>query len=159
MSGNKHPHLREVIEEDSRYEWISLSFSGFGIANQVDSENFSYGSPVLDDLSFWLKGTACKSEFGTYSFESVRVNLSSVDSNCLENLVGDRPLGSINYYDSEFVNINLSIMPQIYSNLLSLIASDIELLNIRVAIPVWKVKEAKVLPILKYQLIYEKEAS
>ena len=158
MSGRKHPHLSDVIEEGSSYEWISLSFSGFGIADQVDSENFSYGSPVTDDLDFWLKGTACRSDFGTYSFESVRANLSSVDSNCLENLVGDYPLGLINYYEPEFVNINLPLKSQIYNNLLSLIASDIKLLNIRVAIPIWKVKEAKVLPILKYQLIYKKEA-
>ena len=159
MKDQKHPSLREIIDENLMYEWLSLKVTGFGIADQVDSTNFAYDDyDVTEDMSFWLIGAACKSEFETYSFESVRINLISVDYHCLEYLQGERPLGLINYYDPENVQINLSLKPQIYNNLLSLIAGDISLLDIRIAIPVWKEKEAKVLPVLKYQVVYKQEA-
>lgn len=158
MQINKHPTLREVIEENIPYEWMSLEFCGFGIADQVDATDFADESSVEDDLSFWLKGAACKSEFHTYSFEAIRINLSSVDEHDVEYLVGERPLGLINYYDSENVQINLPLKSPIYKNLFLLVASDISSLNIRIAIPIWREKEAKVLPILKYQLFYEKDA-
>jgi hypothetical protein len=156
VSGHHHPSLDEVIKDDSSYEWISLKIIGFAIGDYADAEHAEFNSSVSDP-SFSLQSSACISEYGTYSFKSVHINLSLVSSESLEKLEGKTPLGLVNYYDPEMVHINLPLKPQIYNNLLALIVSDISLLKITVAIPIWKDKEAKCLPLEKYQVMYKKE--
>lgn len=149
-----HPSLEEVLNEDADYEWLSLNIIGFYLGDYADS-NWSKGdisSPV-----FYIHSSFCESEYGTYYFKNATINILLSTIASIENLEGEYPLGSCNYFDSEKAFINIPLKPQIYNNLLTVISNDINLLTIRIALPIWKDENIKCLPILKYQVMYKYE--
>jgi hypothetical protein len=149
-----HPSLKEVVTENSNYEWLEANISGFYIGDFVDSENQT-GS--ISSPSFNIFSKSSESEYGTFSYQEATIFIEQADENELQNLIGEFPVGNINYYDSARTFITLKINDKIYNNLLVLLTSNIKFLSIKVAIPVWDDKEAKCLPLLKYQITYKEE--
>ncbi len=147
-----HPSLENILQERCSYEWLDLIITGFFLGDFVDAEN-EKGS--ISSPRFNLFSGASESEHGTYSFENTTIQIEQSDESELQNLNGEKPIGSINYYDAENVGVTIKINEKLYSNLCYLLTNNIENVSLKIAIPVWGNAEAKCLPLLKYKLTYE----
>jgi len=149
-----HPSLDEVLKEHCNYEWLETDISGFFIGDFADSEN-EKGS--ISRPEFLMFSNASESEYGSISFERAIISIYLAKDDELQNLKGDTPLGSINYYDKDDSGININVSSKIYSHLVNLLVHDIDNISLKVAIPIWSDTSSKSLPLLKYQLVYKNE--
>jgi hypothetical protein len=149
----KHPTLEEVINERCSWEWITFDINGFFIGDFADADN---GRGDVSSFNFSLFTDAAESEYGTVKFEKSVINISEEVDDNLQQLKGRAPLGSINYYETEQAHINITLNTRLYNSILNLLNNCIDNLEVKVAIPVWENSEAKVLPLLKYQVSYQK---
>jgi len=147
-----HPSLKEVVDDCADYEWLDVSINGFSLGDFADSEN---GIGSISSPSFRLFSGASRSEFGTYSFRNAVIDVELAKDSDLQNLKGEFPLGSINYYDTECVVIVIKISNEIYNHLLQLLLHKVENFCLKIGIPVWKDTTAKCLPLMKYQVSYK----
>jgi hypothetical protein len=146
-----HPSLKEVIEKECGYEWLTLDICGFFIGDFADSEN---GKGKVSSPSFSLASNKSESEYGTYSFHKSSISIVQASEVDLNNLKGKFPLGSVNFYDEELASISIALSEKIYCNLINLLCHNTENLVIKVAIPKWHDKDCKCLPLIKYQVTY-----
>ncbi|KXI27801.1 hypothetical protein [Paraglaciecola hydrolytica] len=149
-----HPSLNDVLEGRCNVEWIALSAEKLVIRDWADSEN-SKGDICNMELSI-LCGP-CSSEYEIYNFGSVSLNIYSVEEEQIQNLEGDSPLGSINFYEEACPTINVKLSKKLVAHLLPFIANDLSGLRVRISIPDWEDKLAKFLPLMSYQVFYEKD--
>lgn len=151
---NLHPSLTEVLEEKCLDEWLDLPISRLYFNDFADSENEAgdISSPSLSFLSVNIS-----SEFGTFSFDKVSVDIIETSENELQELKGKHPLGVINYYEESCPTVVLHLTEKTINRILQLLSQGSDSLKIRVAIPKWKDKESKCLPLVKYQFFYERK--
>lgn len=149
----KHPTLKEALAERPSDEWLTVNISGFTLGDFPSWEN-SLGE--ISNPSFCFILGPSESDLGTVSFNRGIVSLNRVAADSIQNLEGEKPFGSINYYDSEYAAINLNVNESLYDNLVSLL-NDLHCLSLRVSIPLVEDREVKCLPLLSYQLVYEKD--
>ena len=151
-----HPSLDEVLKESCNYEWLEANVTGFVLGDFADSEN-ELGE--ISSPSFNVLANFSESEHGTYSFVKATINVELAQDNSLQNLEGEFPLGSINYYDQERTFITIRLSNKIYDKLMFLLVNNINNLCIKFALPVWDNPEVKCLPLLKYQITYKQDSS
>ncbi|MBL4782647.1 MAG: hypothetical protein JKX92_10430 [Porticoccaceae bacterium] len=149
----KHPSLAEVLDDQSDNEWLEVNITGFSVGDYADVEN---GKGQISSPSFNLSVGPSESEYGTISFNNGAVSIYKISNEALQNLEGEKPLGSINYYDPEHSGITLNLNESLYQNLIGLL-SGLRGLSLRVSFPSLDNKEVKCLPLLSYQLIYKQE--
>lgn len=150
-----HPTLNEVLKDQPDHEWLNITVSGFSISDFPNCEN-----PLgeISNPNFSLLLGPSESEFGTIAFNRGVASVNRASNESLQNLEGDKPLGSINYYDPEYTGLTVNVNESLYDNLLSLL-SDLRCLSLRVSIPSLDDKDVKCLPILSYQLVYKQDSS
>ncbi|WP_372879092.1 hypothetical protein [Spongiibacter marinus] len=151
---SRHPSLKDILEEQSGYEWMSLSPEKLTIRDWADAENVE-GDRC--NMEFFILCGPASSEYGTYSFNNILVNIYAVPEKQIQALEGKSPLGLINYYEEECPTINLNLSEALLERLLPFIASDLGGFRVRVSVPKWKDESAKCLPLLSYQVFYERE--
>ena len=152
-----HPSLSEVLNEPTGlngFEWLTLNIEKFTFGCFSDAEN---EKGDITATGFNLYSCGCCSEYGTVDLKEAVIGISPCKNSQLENLDGRHPIGSINYYGPDTANITIKIPEETYTNLLLFLANNFKGLAVKVAIPIWDDAEAKCLPIIKYQLIYESE--
>lgn len=149
----KHPSLAEVLEDQPGNEWLDVNITGFSIADYVDAEN---GKGQISSPVFNLLVGPSESEYGTISFNSGAVSICKISNEALQSLEGEKPLGSINYYDPEYSGITLNLNDSLYQNLIGLLSS-LSGLSLRISFPSLDNKKVKCLPLLSYQFIYKQE--
>jgi len=149
-----HPSLVEVLQARCNYEWLEVDISGFFFGDFVDAQN---GKGNVSSPSFYLISAPAQSEYGTFSFAKATIYMEQVRESELQNLIGDMPLGSFNFYEEESAGITVKVSNKIYNNLFDLLTNNMENISLKIAIPKWSDTEAKCLPLLKYQLTYEQE--
>ena len=152
-----HPSLKEVLNEPTGFngcEWLTLHIKGFSFGCFSDADN-DVGD--ITTTGFNLYSSGCYSEYGTVNLNESVIGISPDKTSKLENLKGKHPLGNINYYGPDKANITIKIPEEAYNTLLLFLANDFQGLAVKVAIPNWNDTEAKCLPIIKYQLLYEFE--
>jgi len=149
-----HPSLEEVLNEESLYEWMSLAPIRMTIKDWIDAED---GNGERGLMQFIIECGPASSEYSSFDFPSVVVNLYSVPEKEIQNLEGKFPLGSINYYEQSCPTININLKEKLYSTLLPFISNDLSGLRMKVSIPKWEEESSKCLPLLSYQVFYEKE--
>lgn len=149
----KHPSLADVLKERPNNEWLDVNIIGFSIGDYAAAEN---GKGQISNPCFNLAVGRCQSEYGTISLSKGVVYVSNTSNEALQNLEGEKPLGSINYYDPDFCGISLNLNELLYQNLIGLL-SNFSRLSLRVSFPTLDDKEVKCLPLLSYQLVYKEE--
>ena len=147
-----HPSLNEVLENDCDYEWLDLSIESLTIKDWANSSG-RVGN--ISEMQFFILCGHCSSEYGTYSFQNTRLQITADNEETIQNLTGNYPLGSINYYADECPTINLNITEKLYNHIFPFIVRDLSGLRVRITIPDWADKEAKCLPLTDYQVFYE----
>ena len=150
----KHPSLAEVMKGDPSDEWLSVNIRGFSIGDYPDAEN-ELGS--ISSPQFNLLLDASESEYGTVSFNNGVVYINQISNEDIQNLNGEKPIGSINFYDSAHTGITVNINASLYKNLISVISSNYDSLSLKVAFPSLEDKNIKCLPLMSYQLVYNQE--
>jgi len=150
-----HPSLNEVTEKECSHEWMSLSPQNLTISDWVDSEN-TEGDRC--NMEFIILCGPASSEYDTYSFQSISLNICSVPEKKIQKLEGKFPLGLINFYEKECPTINVNLSEDLFTRLLPFMANDLAGLCVKVSIPRWEDKSAKCLPLLSYQVFYEQQA-
>jgi len=146
------PSLNDIKNERCNYEWLETNISGFFLGDFVDSEN---EKSSISNPDFYLFSNASESEYGSIFFENAIITVKQAEEDKLQNLEGENPLGSINYYDKENSGITIFVASIIYNNLINLLTHNINNINLKVAIPIWKDENIKFLPLFKYQLTYK----
>ena len=149
-----HPSLSEVLDAQCLADWMTLVPRNMTIKDWIDSEdpNGDRGS-----MEFFFECGETSSESGGFNFPNVILNLSVTSEKTIQELEGDFPLGTINYYDSSCPSINVNLKEQMYRTLLPFLANKIANFRLRVSIPDWQDKSAKCLPLMSYQVFYERE--
>jgi len=133
---------------------MSLEAEKLTIKDWIDSEDEN-GERGL--MQFIIECGPASSEFGSFEFPNTIVNLYTVPDKTIQTLEGKFPLGSIDYYEQSCPTININLKEQLYSSLLPFISNDLSGLQMRVSIPKWEDESSKCLPLLSYQVFYEKE--
>jgi len=150
----KHPSLAEVLESKSDYEWLTINVSGFTVGDFVDSENEkgSVSAPHLRLLSRYSE-----SDSGTISYNNGVVEVSFINNDDLQSLKGEKPIGSINYYDPEYTGVSININKVIYEHIVNCLVSSGSGVTLKVAFPLLENSEIKCLPLMKYQIVCKRE--
>ena len=149
-----HPNLVEILKKRCLSEWMSLKPKRLVIKDWVDAED---GDEERGFMRFVIECGPASSEHGRFDFQQVHVNLYSVAEETIQHFEANYPLGSINYYERSCPTINVNLRETLYSTLLPFISTDLSGLAIRVSIPIWEDKSSKCLPLMNYQVFYEKE--
>lgn len=143
--------LAQALDDRAMTEQLNIKIRGFVIGDFADSEN-SIGS--ISSPSFSLLAGYSVSEHGRVEVRSGNVVIYKTSNEEIQNLQGDTPLGSINYYDPDYVGVNLRLNDSMHSNLLSLL-TDHTKLTLRVSFPKLDDKNIKLLPLMSYQIVYK----
>jgi hypothetical protein len=151
-----HPSLEEVLAERCSDEWIDIPVNKIVIRDWANAEN---KKGDITNTSVHLRSGPCTSEHGTFSFGSMALYINHIEEDQIQNLIGESPLGMINYYEESCPTVSLNLTTQLMSYLLPLVANDLNGLSIRVSIPIWSNKDVKCLPLMDYQVAYEKSAN
>lgn len=149
-----HPSLSEVMDRECSYEWMTLSPQELTIKDWVDSRN---GEGDRYNMEFFILCGSASSEYGTYSFLNIHLNIYSVPEKSIQTLEGQFPLGSINYCEDTCPTINVNLSEALVAHLLRFIANNLAGFRIKVSIPKWVDETSKCLPLLSYQVFYEQE--
>ena len=148
-----HPSLNEVLEDNCNGEWMSLSVEKLVIRDWADAENMK---GEICNMEFSILCGPCSSDYGSFSFDNVSLNIYPSEEDQIQNLEGDFPLGSINFYEKACPTVNLKLPKNLVAHLLPFIASELSGFRVRISIPVWEDRLAKCLPLMSYQVFYEK---
>lgn len=108
---------------------------------------------------FFLKAKSLSSECGSLDFNDVKVFLEPVDSDNINNLSGERPLGELNFYQPNDVTLLINLKVDVFNRLISLLMDNLDNLSLGFSIPDWTDKTCKILPIIQYKLFYQLENS
>ena len=149
----KHPSLTEILDDNPGTEWLNVNIKGFSIGDYADAEN---GVGSISSPHFSLLVGPSESEYASITFGNGVVSVNEITNEEIQNLKGENPLGSINYYDSEYTGISINLNTSLYNNLLNLL-TNVEGLSLRVSVPTLEDKSIKCLPLMSYQLIYKHE--
>jgi hypothetical protein len=145
-----HPSLSEALKSECDVEWLELNLESLTIKDWANSRS-EIGN--ICEMAFIIVGQHCSSEYGTHNFKKTVLNVFVVEEELIQNLKGDYPLGSIQYYEEDCVSLNINITEKLLSHLLPFIANDLSGLKVRVSIP--DLNFINCLPLMDYQVFYE----
>lgn len=150
-----HPTLDEVLSNSCLAEWIKLRVESLRIQDWVDAENQAVDRT---NPEFLLLGSSFESELGSIAGNAFTVSLREVTNESLQTLAEERPVGSINFYDPNDVYITLNLNTRVFDKIIAACATRFSGLSLRISVPEWDDKTAKMLPLLSYQIRHEVEA-